>query len=134
MKEESIMIMMKQFLGQEIDGALFGLTERIILPAFTKLEQYVSTDGETEIDILATTTTGKWAVEVKWKGKAAGMKEIERFLQKASPLADTRWYVSKAGFTKEARQLALNQSILISSQKDVRILADSLQNSVERKY
>ena len=126
--------MMKQFSGQEIDGALFGLTERIILPAFTKLEQYVSKDGKTEIDILATTKTGKWAVEVKWKGKAAGIKEIERLLQKASPLADTCWYVSKAGFTKEARKFALEQGILISSEKDMRILADSLQNSVERKY
>jgi AAA+ ATPase superfamily predicted ATPase len=134
MKEESIMIMMKQFSGQEMDGALFGLAKGIILPAFTKLEQYVSKDGKTEIDILATTKTGKWAVEVKWKGKAAGIKEIERLLQKASPLADTCWYVSRAGFTKEARQLALKQSILISSEKDMRILADSLQNSVERKY
>jgi hypothetical protein len=133
-KEESIMTMMKQFSGQEMDGALFGLTERIILPAFTRLEQYTSKDGKTEIDVVGITETGKWAVEVKWKGKAAGMKEIERFLKKATPLANTCWYVSKAGFTKEAGQFALEQGIFISSEKDLRTLADSLQNSVERKH
>jgi AAA+ ATPase superfamily predicted ATPase len=134
LKEESIMNTMRQFSGQEIDGSVFGAVETIILPVFTKLEQYTSEDGKTEIDVLGVTRTGKWAVEVKWKGKAAGVKEIERFLQKASPLADTCWYVSKVGFTKEARQLALTQSILISSEKDMRLLADSLQNSVERKH
>ncbi|MCX5805621.1 MAG: ATP-binding protein [Proteobacteria bacterium] len=127
MKEESVMNIMKQFSGQEIDGALFGLTERIILPGFTKLKRYISTDGKIEIDILAITKKGKWAVEVKWKGKAAGLKEIERFLKKALPLADTYWYVSKAGFTKEARQFALEKRIFISSEKDIGVLVESLQ-------
>jgi hypothetical protein len=126
MKEESIMNTMRQFSGQGIDGAVFGTVGTIILPVFTRLEQYTSKDGRTEIDVLGTTETGKWAVEVKWKGKTAGMKEVERFLKKASPLANRYWYVSNAGFTKEAGQFALERGILISSEKDLRTLADSL--------
>ncbi|MEI6153033.1 MAG: ATP-binding protein [Deltaproteobacteria bacterium] len=130
MKEESIMNIMKQFSGQEIDGTVFGLAERITLPGFTKLERYISKDGKTEVDILAAHKTNRWAVEVKWKGKATGMKEIEGFFKKASHLANVCWYISKAGFTREAKQFALENRIFISSEKDIGILVDRLQNRI----
>ena len=130
MKEESIMNIMKQFSGQEIDGTVFGLAERITLPGFTKLERYISKDGETEVDILAAHKTNRWAVEVKWKGKATGMKEIEGFFKKATPLANVCWYISKAGFTREAKQFALENRIFISSEKDIGILVEKLQNRI----
>jgi len=127
-KEGSIKDLMKRFAHQDIEGALFGIKGRITLPHFKKIEKYVSEDGETEIDILAENKT-KWAVEIKWKTKAAGAKEIASFFKKASPLADRCWYISKAGFTEEAKVLATKKGILFSTEKEIHVLGSKVQKS-----
>ena len=127
-KEGSIKDLMKRFAHQDIEGALFGIKGRITLPHFKKIEKYVSEDGETEIDILAENKI-RWAVEIKWKTKAAGVKEITSFFKKASPLADRCWYISKAGFTEEAKVLATKKGILFSTEKEIHVLGSKVQKS-----
>ncbi|MBF0430315.1 MAG: restriction endonuclease [Fibrobacteria bacterium] len=54
-----------------------------------------------EIDLAGWTLRGKlWAFEIKWKGKAAGVKEVKAFLGKLS--AYRYVYISKTGFTDRA--------------------------------
>lgn len=120
-REDTIKDLMKRFAGQEIDGAIFGTSRKVKLPAFKKVERYISTDGKTEIDVLAENKVN-WAVEIKWKGRAAGIREIEAFNRKASSLSSRLWFVSKAGFTEEARSFALITGIYLSSEKDIAAL------------
>lgn len=127
-KEESIRALMDLFRGQEIEGVVFGIKGAIKLPKFKKIGQYISKDGKTEIDILATNRV-KWAVEIKWKGKAAGIKEVEAFFKKAFSLADRYWYIAKAGFTEEAKRFASEKGLLLSSERDINILLRVLQKS-----
>lgn len=120
-REDTIKDLMKRFAGQEIDGAIFGTSRKVKLPGFKKVERYISTDGKTEIDVLAENKVN-WAVEIKWKGRAAGIREIEAFNRKASSLSSRLWFVSKAGFTEEARSFALITGIYLSSEKDITAL------------
>lgn len=124
-KEGSIRELMKHFAGQKIAGRLFGAQNIIGLPKFRKIKRFMSDDGKTEIDILAENKE-KWAVEIKWKTKAAGAKEIESFFKKASPLAERCWYISKAGFTEEAKTMASKKGILLSNERDVNVLRREL--------
>ncbi len=124
-KEEGIKKFMKQFAGQAIEGNLLGTKGLIRLPKFKKIEKYMSEDGKTEIDILAENKI-KWAVEIKWKTKAAGAKELASFYKKASRLADRLWYVSRAGFTEEAKAAAGDKGIFFSTEKDINILKNKL--------
>lgn len=125
-KEESIMAIMKRFSGQEIDGKVFGTKGNVRLPEFSKIRRYISKDGKTEIDVLATNRV-KWAVEIKWKNKAAGVKEIEAFFRKASPLSDKFWYIARTGFTKGATEFASKKGILLSSERDIDALLNELK-------
>lgn len=127
-KEESIKFLMEQFFGQEIDGTLFSIKRKVKLPKFKRVERYISKDGKTEIDILATNKV-KWAVEVKWKRKAAGIKEVAAFFAKASSLTSRYWYISKSGFTEEAKIFASKKGLFLSSERDINILSNEL-----RKY
>lgn len=120
-KEESIKELMKLFTNQDIEGSLFGIKGPLTLSKFRKIDKYISADGKTEIDILAENKI-RWAVEIKWKTKAAGVKEIDSFFRKASPLAKKCWYISKAGFTEEAKALASQKGILFSAEKELQIL------------
>jgi hypothetical protein len=58
-------------------------------------------------------------VEVKWKSKAVGMKELASFTERAKSLTDRLWYVSRAGFTTEGRNYAVGQGIYISDQQQL---------------
>ena len=124
-KEGSVRDLMRRFAHQNIDGSVFGIKGRLTLPLFVKIERYISDDGKTEIDILAE-NKARWAVEIKWKTKAAGVREIASFLNKASPLADRCWYISKAGFTEEARALATRKGILLSTEKEIQVLGSKV--------
>ena len=104
-KEGMIRELMRLFAGQRVEGKLFGAVGSVALPRFKTIERFVSDDGRTEIDVLARNSM-RWAVEVKWKSKAAGEKEVSAFFRKASAIADRCWYVSKAGFTLEAKAFA----------------------------
>ncbi len=127
-KEGAIRELLRQFGGQEIEGGIFGVKGRMTLPKFSKIDRYLSEDGKTEIDILAQNKS-KWAIEVKWKTKAVGAKEITSFFNKASHLADRYWYISKAGFTEEAKTLASKRGMLLSDERDINALRNELKTA-----
>lgn len=71
-----------------------------------------------EVDALAEGDE-RWAVEVKWRGKAAGEKELESLAAKARELMARSWFISRAGFTPAARAYAADRGILISTGADL---------------
>ena len=90
----------------------------MILPVFVTVAPYCSPDGQIEVDVLAEGDE-RWAVEVKWRGKVAGEKELAALLQKARTLDAQPWFISRDGFTPAARIHAAEHDVLISSRTDV---------------
>ena len=117
-REETIRALMRNFRGQKVAGSFFGMQESVNLPCFTDVANFRSPNGRMEIDALGSGTEC-WAVEVKWKKKAVGMKELASFADLAESLADRLWYVSRAGFTTEGRKYAAERGILISEQQQL---------------
>jgi hypothetical protein len=109
---------MRNFRGQKVAGSFFGMQESVTLPCFTDVANFRSPNGRMEIDALGNGTE-RWAVEVKWKKKAVGLKELASFADLAESLADRLWYVSRAGFTTEGRKYAAERGILISEQQQL---------------
>lgn len=120
-REETIRALMRAFRGQKVAGSFFGRQEMVTLPSFAEVVNYCSPDGRTEIDALGRGAE-RWAVEVKWKSKAVGMKELASFAQRAEDLADHLWYVSRAGFTTEGRRHAAERGLLITDQQQLELL------------
>jgi hypothetical protein len=125
-REETIRVLMRKFRGQEVTGSLFGMSGMVTLPQFTEVERFRSPDGRTEIDALGSGPQ-RWAVEVKWKTRAVGVKELTSFAERAGSLADRLWFVSRAGFTSDGRTYAREQGILISGQQQVERLIQELE-------
>lgn len=124
-KESAVRELMRLFSGQMMEGSLFGMADPVELPLFKNIGPHVSKDGQTEIDILASNGC-KWAVEIKWKSKAAGEKELKAFFGKASSVADIHWFVSRAGFTEGAKNYASAKGIYLSSEKEIAALRKML--------
>ena len=123
--EELVRGMMRRFAGQQVSGVLFGVSEDVSLPCFSKVEPYTSPDGRIEIDGIGVGETS-WAVEVKWKGKAVGYKELELFVGKTVTMSVKHWYVSKAGFTAGAKEYATAVGILLSGEAELQRLGEVL--------
>ena len=96
-----------------------------VLPCFSSVEPYMSSDGTIEIDAIGAGDSA-WAVEVKWKGKSAGRKELEAFTGKITGMSVKFWYVSKSGFTTEARKYAADAGIMLSNEAELQELATLL--------
>ena len=67
-----------------------------------------------------------WACEINWGSKLAGKKDLFSFLNKAKGLAKKYWYISKIGYTKEARDFAKENKIYISSRTEISALIKKL--------
>ena len=65
----------------------------------------------------------KWAVEVKWRNKRVGPKELERLFQRARAQSAQAWCVSKAGFSGEALTYARRHKMLLSDAEAIEALA-----------
>jgi DNA-binding MarR family transcriptional regulator len=124
-REELVRGMMRRFARQQVPGDIFGVAEDVLLPCFSKVESYTSSDGRVEIDAIGTGDTS-WAVEVKWKGKAVGRKELEAFVGKTVTMSVKHWYVSKAGFTAGAREYAADVGIMLSGEAELQRLGELL--------
>ena len=124
-REELVRGMMRVFDGQHVAGNLFGVAGEVVLPCFNSVEPYKSSDGKTEIDAIGAGDSA-WAVEVKWKGKSAGRKELEVFTGKTNGMSVKFWYVAKRGFTAEARKYAADVGIMLSSEAELQQLAELL--------
>jgi len=124
-KESEVRELMRRFAGQRLSGAFFGQEGEIVLPTFSRVAAYRSADGQVEVDALAENGE-RWAVEIKWRSKAAGKKELARLLQKTQSLNARSWLISRSGFTSEALTYAVEQGILVSTRFDLENLSNTL--------
>jgi DNA-binding Lrp family transcriptional regulator len=139
-KESQIRELMEQFSGQQVDGAIFGGQGPVQLPHFRRVRPYRSADGQVEVDVLAeidasareavageALVAGKeWAVEIKWRGRLAGKKELARLAAKAQVLGAQAWFISREGFTPDALAYARQAGILVSAREDTERLARTI--------
>ena len=125
-KESQVRELLRHFAGQEVDGELLGLSGRMCLPTFQYVAAYRSEDGQVEVDAL-TEGTERWAVEIKWRSRLAGVKELQRLLAAAGTLAARPWFISRAGFTPEAKELARRKGMMISGQTEIERLAEGMR-------
>ncbi len=132
-QESSVRELLRRLAGREVDGALLGASGPIQLPTFVRVEPYRSPDGQIQVDALAETSEAengeRWAVEVKWRGKAVGKKELAALLQKARSLNARPWCVSRSGFTPAARTYAAAHGVLLSTRADLEKLERQLAES-----
>ena len=121
-KESQVRELLGQFAGQEVDGVLLGVTGTVRLPTFDRVAPYRSADGQVEVDALAEDGE-RWAVEIKWRGRLSGKKELEKLAANARSLTAKPWFISKLGFTQEALEFARHNNMMFSSQADLEALA-----------
>lgn len=65
----------------------------------------------------------RWAVEIKWRSRLSGKKELGKLVANAHRLSARPWFISKIGFTQEALEFARHNDMLLSSQADLEVLA-----------
>jgi hypothetical protein len=125
-KESQVRELLQAFAGQEVDGKLFGIPGRINLPAFERVSPYLSPDGQVQIDSLAENHE-RWAVEIKWRGRLTGKKEMEKLAANARALDAKAWFISKSGFTQEAIEFARIHGVMFSSRDELDMLASQVK-------
>jgi hypothetical protein len=122
-KESQVRELLQQFVGQEVDGTFLGVEGTFRLPSFDRVSPYLSPDGQVEVDALAEGEGFRWVVEIKWRNKQTGLKEMQKLLQKAQALNGQSWYISQSGFTNEAINFAQKNQILYSSRPQIEALS-----------
>jgi len=126
-KESQVRELLRRFAGQEVDGALLGLSGRIHLPTFRHAAPYHSDDGQVEVDALAEGDE-RWAVEIKWRGRLTGVKEMQKLLAAAEALSARPWFISRAGFTPEAEAFARQEGVMITGQAEIERLVEGVRH------
>jgi len=123
-----------QLGGRAVDGRWFGQSGELAIPDFERVGDYCSEDGQVEVDVLAERADSehpaggeRWVVEVKWRNRAVGVKELEALQGKAEKLRGQGWYISRMGFTAQALKWAEARDMLLSTAADLQ----SLQRLVE---
>ena len=129
-KESQVRELLHRFSGQEVDGDLLGLFSegQIRLPVFRQVAPYRSGDGQVEVDALAEGEE-QWVVEIKWRGRQAGVKELQKLLRAAETLSARPWFISRAGFTPKAEAFARREGIMISGQVEIERLAEIVRRA-----
>lgn len=126
--EAKVLQIIQAFDGREVSGSLFYALSgdtRVVLPKFKNVQPYRSADNQIEIDLVAENAQ-KWGVEVKWRTKAVGKKELRAFEEKSRGVAEKLWVISKSGFTSAAVQFASTNKILLSDRISIEVLAEML--------
>jgi hypothetical protein len=62
-------------------------------------------------------------VEIKWRGKLAGLKEVQKLVSAAQALSARPWFISRTGFTTQAEAYAQQEGIMYSSREEIEALA-----------
>jgi len=112
-KESLVRELMRHFSGQSISGEVFHTLGEVTLPLFEDVEDEVSLDGQIELDAIGEGQE-RWVVEVKWRNKRAGIKELEKLVRHAQERAARGWFVSRTGFSADAVQYAVENGIFIT--------------------
>lgn len=113
-QESLVRELMRRFRGQIVPGSLFNAKGDIKLPSFTTVDSEISPDGQMEIDAVGDGEE-RWVVEVKWRNKRAGVKELAKLLKNSQERSATGWYISRAGFSSDAIQFAGENKLLLSN-------------------
>jgi len=128
-KESEVRELLRQLGGETVGGSLMDQTYDVKIPAFAQVTSYVSSDGQIEFDALGEIAKEKdredydnWIVEVKWRQKRVGRKDLESLTERAKPFRARVWCVSRAGFTQEALDFARDHGVLTSTGEDLKQL------------
>lgn len=114
---------MRRFDNQVVDGSIFGCSDPITLPKFDQVNAYLSPDGQVQLDAVGQTANdAKWIVEVKWRTKRVGKKEMGRLLVHAQAESAQGWFISRAGFTEDALEYAKQQQLFCSDGQAIHLL------------
>lgn len=132
-RESQVRELLRAFAGQTVNGTLFGLTGKITLPTFNRVEPYVAPGNAYELDALAEVRTepGRssgecWAVEVKWRNYRADYTDVAHFHAKALDLNARPWFIAKTGLTPSAEEYTREKGILVSTERELQALAERL--------
>jgi len=132
-RESQVRELLRAFAGQTVDGALFGLAEKITLPTFGRVEPYVAPGNAYELDALAEACTEpgqsngeRWAVEVKWRNRRARYNDLTALYTRALDLNARPWFITRTGLTPAAEKYAQEKGILVSTERDLQALAERL--------
>ena len=124
-KESQVRELLRTFAGQTVDGNLFGLSGKLALPTFTRVEPYVAADNAYELDAL-TEGDERWAVEIKWRNRRADYSDVSSFHAQALDLNARPWFIAKTGLTLAAEEYAREKGVLISTERELQALAERL--------
>jgi AAA+ ATPase superfamily predicted ATPase len=120
-KESLVRELMRHFNGQSVSEEVFHTQGMVTLPVFQEVKDEVSPDGQSELDAIGEGQE-RWVVEVKWRNKRAGRKELEKLHQHVQERKARAWFVSRSGFSADAIQYALENRILITDKDGLEIL------------
>jgi len=127
-QESAVRELMRRFDGQQIDGAIFNIPGSVVLPRFERVEPYISQDGQVQLDALGETSQReKWIVEVKWRNRRIGRKEVEKLSNRAREFNAQGWLISRSGFTEDALEQAENSRLFLSDRSGMRELKQLIE-------
>jgi len=120
-KESTVRELMRHFNGQSVSEEVFHTQGVVSLPVFKEVKDEVSPDGQIELDATGEGPE-RWVVEVKWRNKRAGIKELEKLHRHAQERLARGWFVSRSGFSADAVQYAVENDIFITDKDGLDIL------------
>ena len=112
-KESLVRELMRHFNGQIVNKEVFHTQSEMTLPVFQEVKDEISLDGQIELDAIGV-GQDSWVVEVKWRNKRTGIKELEKLLRHAQERKARAWFVSRSGFSAGAIEYAIKNEILIT--------------------
>jgi len=120
-KESTVHELMRLFNGQTVSKEVFHTSGVVTLPVFKSVKDEVSPDGQIEMDAVGEGQE-RWVVEVKWRNKRAGIKELEKLRTYAQARKVRAWFVSRSGFSADAIQYAIENDIFITDKDGIHSL------------
>ena len=120
-QESLVRELMRQFKGQTVHEEVFHTQSEVTLPVFQEVKDDISPDGQIELDAIGEGQE-RWVVEVKWRSKRTGSKELEKLLKHAKERKARAWFVSRSGFSADAIKYAIENGILITDKYGLEIL------------
>jgi AAA+ ATPase superfamily predicted ATPase len=147
--ERRVENVLRQFDGREVDGELFGASERIRLPRIERAGS-IRVDDPTgrfgdgpdtyEMDVVGVGDKPDecWMVEAKHRQGAITLRMVERFVASARAIALARglrpsrlWIVAPRGIRPDAQELARRENVLTSGMRQLQRLERSLGDAFE---
>jgi integrase len=64
----------------------------------------------------------KWIVEIKWRGRRVGVKEVEKLAGLAREFGAQAWLISRSGFTEAAVEVGMINRVFLSDRNGFREL------------